>query len=155
MTVGNENRVDIQQPCFTYCFNQLLTLLLSQHFRHVDWKHKLWLETTAQQSYFTVYLCICLCLRCCLRGRGRSVPCLCPTHKVMWWGLVRGRSEAERATLMWVKAIDRGPAQHHADSDLIAALQNLKARETSGVKTALLSASWRLWVSSGIASHSL
>ena len=39
---------------------------------------------------------------------------------------------------MWVKPINGGLAKHHADSDLIAALQNLKARETSGEKTALL-----------------
>lgn len=76
--------------------------------------------------------------------------------KATWLGvgerLVRGWSEAERATLKWVKAIDRGPAQHHADSDLIAALQNLKAWETSRVQTAYFFGSWRLWVSSGLTS---
>lgn len=97
-------------------------------------------------SYITMYFCsgIHLSLSSYLRCRGCSVSCLCPRHKVMWWGLVRGWSETERTTLMWVKAIDRGPAQHHADSDLIAALQNLKTRETR-VKTALLFAQWRLF----------
>lgn len=37
-----------------------------------------------------------------------------------------GWSEGERSTQKWVKAIDRGRGQHHADSDLIAALQTLQ-----------------------------
>lgn len=35
---------------------------------------------------------------------------------------------ADRVRLMWVKAINRGPALHHAGLDLIAALQTLKAQ---------------------------
>lgn len=42
------------------------------------------------------------------------------------------------------KAIDRGLAQRHADSDLIAALQNLKTPESCRMKTALHFASRRL-----------
>lgn len=89
----------------------------------------------------------------CFRDRGCSVSCIVEGIKWCDRGLVRGWSEAERATLKWVKAIDRGPAQHHADSDLIAALQNLNAWESSRVQTAYFFASWRLWVSSGSTSR--
>lgn len=71
----------------------------------------------------------------CLRNRGRYVSCLCPRHKVTWCGLARGRSVAERTTLMWVRAIDKGPAQQHADSDLLP--ENLNARENGWIETAL------------------
>lgn len=64
------------------------------------------------------------------RGQVRSLSGSKAYGDVM--GLVRGRSQAGRATPMWVKAINRGRARHIADSDQIATLQTLKALGGTG-----------------------
>lgn len=138
------------------CFNQLFTLFLSQHQHSVDWKHKAWLETTGRITLAPRVISPYVCVTASISVWGtEAAPGL-----AIWWGLVGGRSEAQRITLMWVKAIDRGPAQLHADSDLIAALQKRTSpRDPLGFKKkkeqkTSSTAKWELWMSSGITSHS-